>query len=224
MAMQTRANPDNSCRKRQRFENEVEEPMDMMHGQEGLAFWSHWEHQCSMYTLGVRLLATRPGGRVERYLYSKLAWHGNKNCKSREDLAKYIAGTDKKAVQWRMTHEGLRYVLKQQCTKEFHHGACYCPVCFGLLYVKGHPTMVIVRIKSIIYELRQFSENARLCLFEMLMQSDIKMWGFQYKCLDRPCDVGTEPYILSLRDAKRKFEKYHYSQAVVTSMVLARDD
>ena len=224
MSMATRVNPDNAVSKRQRFKEEVEEPMDMMHGQEGLAFWSYWEHQSSLYILSMRLLATRPGGRVERYLSEEMQKYGRRHRKSREDLAKYITGTHEAAIRWRMTREGVRHILKRQCMSEVHFDTCYCPKCFGMTYVKGHPTMIMIRIKAIIYELRQFGERAQQCLFDMLLQSDIKMWDLKYECLNRPCDAGTESCELPLQDAKRKFEKYNYYQEVDTSMALAELD
>jgi len=50
--------------KRQRFAEEVVIPMDVLPDPEGLAFWSYWQHECAAFGLNLRLLASRPEGKV----------------------------------------------------------------------------------------------------------------------------------------------------------------
>jgi len=143
--------------------------------------------------------------------------------KSRVDLARYFEDDDERAQRWRHTREKMRYIIRQNCSKHFHYGHCYCPRCFGMYYVKGSPTMIIIQIKTIIYELRQFDEVARACLLEMLKNEDIKMLS-----LHKHDEGGLHPNLevleLSGPRAVYLYHKYNYSQDVVTSMELALCD
>jgi len=176
-----------------------------------------------MNGLNLRLLASRPEGKVASHLKRKLCAHGKRHLKGRIDLVRYFEDDDERAQRWRYTREKMRYIIRQKCSKHFHCGYCYCPRCFGIYYVKGSPTMIIIQIKPIIYELRQFDEGARACLLEMLKNKDVKMLSFHNR-EEGELYPGPEVFELSLLRAIYLYHKYNYSQDVATSMELALCD
>ena len=224
MIMEVQYNLQEERNKFQRFTKEVAIPMDLLHGQEGLAFWSYWDDECKAHELWMRLVASKFESKTEELLNEQLQWLGKPYTKIRDDMLEYINSGKENAICWRRTRERMHYLLTKRCARPFHAWYCCCPNCFGIFHVKGSPTMIIVQIKSVIYELRQFNDKARVCLLDMLKASDIQMMGFQDKGPDDLCDGYPIVVVLSSQKAEKKFCKYDYSQEVITSLILTLDD
>jgi len=212
-------------KKLKRFSTEVVYPMDMLHGQEGLAFWSYWGNECKAYEWITGTVARKPrhsGKKISRSEVFHTWWLKP----SKKQWEKYVNGTSTHARNWRNTYESMRTIL-QKCRLKYHTGDCYCNICCELYYIKGVPTMIIVRTKSVVYELRQFARfapNAQQCLLDMLSQGDVPMYKCQCQALIRPATESVKYILLPPQKAMKKFVKYQYSQDVVESIILALED
>jgi len=199
------------------FAEKIVMPMDEMNDEEGLAFWLHWKEECMTYQLQKRLLKSRRGGRVEFHLKKKLCAWGRRHVKSRKLLSHYIKSKNSHACRWRNMREKMHCIMKHECGRNFHCGYCRCPKCVKMYYVKGNFTMIVVRIKDRIYELRQFDDEARNCLMDMIRKKELTMVAAR---------KNREPAATELPLSRSIYlcQKYNYSQDVVESMKLACED
>jgi len=205
--------------RRRNYAEKVVIPMDELSDDEGLAFWLHWKEECMTYGLKKRLLNTRPGGRAEFHLIKKLGVWNKRHVKQRVDLARYIKGKDKRARRWRKTREQMRWIINHECGRHFHFGHCYCHKCVKIYYVPGSPTMIVVRIKERIYDLRQFDEEARTCLLDMIGKKELTM------VVARKSEKR-ESETMGLPSSRSMYlcQKYNYSQDIVASLKWALED
>jgi len=199
------------------FAEKVVMPMDELHDEEGLAFWLYWKEECVTYKIQKRLLNSRHGGRVEFHLKKKLCAWNRRHLKSRALLARYIKGKDLPACRWRNTREKMRWIMKHECGRNFHCGYCRCSKCVKIYYVKGNPTIIVVRIKDRIYELRQFDDEARNCLMDTIARKELIMVAAKN---------NEELPAKELSSSRSMYlcQKYNYSQDVVESMKWACED
>jgi len=199
------------------FAEKVVMPMDELPEDEGLAFWLYWKEECATFEIKKRLLNTMHGGRVEFHLKKKLCAWNKRHIKPRAHLARYIKGKDVRARHWRNTRERMLWIINHECGRHFHCGYCRCHKCVKMYYVKGSPTMIVVRIKERIYELRQFNKEARGCLLDMMGEKELTM-------VVAKKNKNSETMELSSSRSRYLCQKYNYSQDIVASTKWALED
>jgi len=199
------------------FAEKVVIPMDALPDEESLAFWLHWKEECTTYKMQKRLLKCRRGGRAEFHLKKKLCAWSRRHVKPRASLTRYIKGKDSDACRWRSMRKKMHWIVEHECGRNFHCGYCRCPKCIKMYYVKGDFTMMVVRIKDRIYEWRQFDDEARNHLINMIKEEELIMVVVRK---NRESAAMALPLSRSMYLCK----KYNYSQDVVESMKLANED
>ena len=201
----------------EQFAEKVVIPMDELRDEESLAFWLHWKEECAVYEIQEHLLRCRQGGKVDFHLKKKLCAWNRRHVKPRALLAQYVNNKNSSACLWRSMREKMRWIMKHECGRNFHWGYCRCSKCLKMYYVKGDFTMIVVRIKDRIYELRQFDDEARNHLINMINKEELIM---VVASENRESAAMVLPRFRSLYLC----QKYNYSQDVVESMKLAHED
>jgi len=201
----------------EQFAEKVVMPMDELPDEESLAFWLHWKEECEVYELQKQVLKCIPGGIIDFHLKKNLCAWNRRHVKPRALLVKYINKKHSKAQFWRGMREKMRWIMKHECERYFHWGYCRCSKCLKMYYVKGEFTMIIVRIKDRIFDLRQFGDEARNYLINMISKEELNMVTAS-KNKESITKVLSRPRSLYL------CQKYNYSQDVVESMKLAQED
>jgi len=199
------------------FAEKIIRPLDDLNDDESLAFWLYWKEECEVYEIQKHVLRCMPGGMVELGLKKQLCAWSRRHLKPREVLAQYLNEKQSKSCLWRSTRERMRWIMNHECRKHYHWGYCRCSKCLKLYYVKGDFTMIVVRVKENIFDLRQFNDEARNHLINMISKEELVMLmpskneGDAVKTVSRPRAI----YLC---------QKYNYPQNVVESMQLANED